>query len=123
MRIRIGGLLVLALLAPWPGSALRAEPAPPGALEDAVRSAKTPEQHRAVADAYAQEAARLRSDARAHLQMDKLYDDPTYRAYRVGAIRHCRSLTLQLEAAAKEADALAEMHRAVAAKTAPDAGH
>ncbi|HLK10908.1 MAG TPA: hypothetical protein VKW76_05970 [Candidatus Binatia bacterium] len=91
-----------------------AEMAPPGISEDAVKSAKTPEQHRAIADAYAKEAADLRAQADAHRKMDSWYSEPGYRSSKLGFPRHCRALTQDLEGAAKELDALAKAHQQMA---------
>ncbi len=96
-----------------------------GPSADAVRAATTPEQHRAVADAYAREADALRAEARAHENMENgpakytagrrpgasdrmLNTEPAYLTY------HCRTLSRELEAAAKEAGVLAQAHRMMA---------
>ena len=98
-----------------------AENMPPGVSEDAVKSAKTPEQHQAIADGYAKEAANLRAQADAHRRMDSWYDEPGYRSSKQGFPRHCRALTQSLETAAKEFDALAKAHHEMAEAAAKKA--
>src|SRR5690242_21086893 len=64
MRVWSIGLTLLTaavLVLRAPGFA--AEPMPAGVTADEVKSAKTPEQHQAIADAYAKEAANLRAMA------------------------------------------------------------
>ena len=97
---------------------LTAELVPSGLSEEAVKSAETPEQDRTIADAYAREAEELRAKATAHRHMDSWYNEPGYLSHKLGFPRHCRLLTQQLEAAAKEADALAKAHRVMAEEAA-----
>jgi hypothetical protein len=94
------------------------EPLPPGLSAEAIKSATTPEQHRAIADAYAKEAEDLRAKALAHRHMDSSYNEPGYLSQKLGFPRHCRALTQAYESAAKEADGLAKAHRAMADKAA-----
>jgi len=96
------------------GAAPRAESFPPGLSEDAVKSAKSPEQHQAIADAYAKEAENLRAQALAHRHMDSYYSEPGYRSNKLGLPRHCRALEQSLNAAANDADALAKAHHEMA---------
>jgi len=116
MRIRrqvamaVASVGLLGALATAP----RAEAVPPGLSEDMVKSAKTPEQHQAIADAYAKEAEDLRAQALAHRHMDSYYAEPAYRSSKLGFPRHCRALEQSLDAAAKDADALAKAHRDMA---------
>jgi hypothetical protein len=107
---------VVALLAPPRAKA--EQPLPPGVTADAIENAKTPEQHQAIADAYAKEAEDLRAKALAHRHMDSSYDEPGYRSHKLGFPRHCRALTQAYEAAAKEADQLAKDHHAMAEEAA-----
>ncbi len=118
MRIAIGmvtACAVIALLAPRLATA---EPLPPGLTAEAVQSATTPEQHRAIADAYAKEVEDLQAKALAHRHMDSSYNEPGYLSSKLGFPRHCRALTQAYEAAAKEADGLAKAHRAMADEAA-----
>jgi hypothetical protein len=102
---------VIALLSP---GFTTAQSLPPGLTAEAVQSATTPEQHRAIADAYAKEAENLRANALAHRHMDSRYNEPGYLSSKLGFPRHCRALTQTYEAAAKEADTLAKAHQAMA---------
>lgn len=118
MRIVVGMVLtwaVLALLAP---ALATADPLAPGLTAEAVQSAATPEQHRAIAEAYAKEAEDLRTKALGHRHMDSSYNEPGYRSSKLGFPRHCRALTQAYETAAKEADGLAHAHRAMADEVA-----
>src|SRR5215510_1592318 len=94
---------------------------PPGLTEDAVKNAKTPEQHQVIADAYAKEAEDLRAQALAHRHMDSHYDEPGYRSSKLGLPRHCRALVESLNAAANDADALAKAHHEMSAAAAKNA--
>ena len=89
-----------------------AQPIPPGITEDAIKNAKTPEQHQAIADAYAKEAANLKVMADAHRRMNRYYSEPGYLEYAFPT--HCEALSQDLEAAAKELDMLAKNHHAMA---------
>jgi len=91
-----------------------AETLPPGLSEEAIKSAKTPEQHQAIADAHAKEAANLRAMADSHRHMDSWYSEPGYKSGKLGFPRHCRALVQDLEGAAKEYDALAKAHHEMA---------
>lgn len=113
-------LLSAALVAALVGVS-RAESMPAGVSEDAIKNAKTPEQHQAIADAYAKEAENLRAQALAHRKMDSHYAEPGYRANKLGLPRHCRALEQSLEGAAKEADTLAKAHHAMAEAAAKKA--
>ena len=82
--------------------------------EDAIRSAKTPEQHQAISDAYTKEAQSLQAQADAHRNMDSWYNEPGYLSSKLGFPRHCRTLTQNLTAAANAATSLAKAHQAMA---------
>ena len=101
--------LVSAALLCAVGTAARAElPS-----EDAIKSAKTPEQHQAIADAYTKEAQSLQAQADGHRHMDSWYSEPGYQS-KLGFPRHCRALTQSLTAAAKDAESLGKAHQAMA---------
>ena len=108
MAVASAGLLGALAAAP------RAESVPPGLTEEALKSAKTPEQHQAIADAYAKEAENLRAQALMHRHMDSYYSEPGYHSSKLGFPRHCKALEQSLGAAAKDADALAKAHRDMA---------
>jgi hypothetical protein len=114
--VAITSLALVGILA----AASRAD-LPAGLTEDAVKNAKTPEQHQAIADAYAKEAESLRAQALAHRHMDSYYAEPGYRSGKLGLTRHCRALEQSLTAAANDADALAKAHREMAAAEAKKA--
>jgi hypothetical protein len=91
-----------------------AQPMPSGVTEDQIKNAKTPEQHQAIADGYAKEAANLRAMADSHRHMDSWYAEPGYKSSKLGFPRHCQALAKNLDAAAKEYDALAKAHHEMA---------
>ena len=118
-RIAVGlaaACTVVVLLVP--PLARAAESLPPGVTAEQIKNATTPEQHQAIADAYAKEAEDLRAKALAHRHMDSSYAEPGYRSHKLGFPRHCRALTQAYEAAAKEADQLAKDHHAMAEEAA-----
>jgi hypothetical protein len=118
MRIAIGIVTTCAVIALFAPGVAKAESLPPGLTAEAVQSATTPEQHRAIADAYAKEAEDLRAKALAHRHMDSSYNEPGYLSSKLGFPRHCRALTQTYETAAKEADGLAQAHRTMADEAA-----
>jgi hypothetical protein len=113
MKINAVGLATAALLAALV-TAPHAETMPPGVTEQQVKSAKTPEQHQVIADAYAKQAENLRAMADAHRHMDSWYAEPGYKSRKLGFPSHCRALVQDLEAAAKQFDALAKDHHEMA---------
>jgi hypothetical protein len=121
MALRRRTLTLLAAAVLMLQAPVFAENMAPGVSEDAVKSAKTPEQHQAIADAYAKEAANLRAQADAHRHMDSWYNEPGYRSSKLGFPRHCRALAQNLETAAKEFDALAKAHHEMAEAAAKKA--
>jgi hypothetical protein len=114
MRLRWMMLMVLTAAVLTLRATAFTEPMPSGVSEEAVKSAKTPEQHQAIADAYAKEAANLRAMADSHRHMDSWYGEPGYKSSKLGFPRHCRALAQDLDAAAKEMDGLAKAHREMA---------
>ncbi len=118
MRIPVGIVTTCAVIALLAPPLATAESLPPGVTAESIQTATTPEQHRAIADAYAKEAEDLRAKALAHRHMDSSYNEPGYLSSKLGFPRHCRALTQAYETAAKEADGLAQAHRAMADKAA-----
>lgn len=53
--------------------------------------------------------------------MDSWYAEPGYRSSKLGFPRHCRALTQQYEAAAREAEQLAKVHHEMAERAAKKA--
>lgn len=82
--------------------------------EDAIKNAKTAEQHQAIADAYTKEAQSLEAQADAHRHMDSWYAEAPYRSHKLGFPSHCRALTQSLTAAANQMKDLAKAHQAMA---------
>ena len=104
---------------------LAAEPVPPEITPEAIDAARSPEQHEAIAKAYAREAAEAHAAASEHRNMAnppggysslmrpgadarRLMAEPTVFLY------HCRKLADNLEQVGREADALAQAHHMMA---------
>lgn len=111
---------------------LAAEPLPPEITPEAIDAARTPEQHEAIAKAYAREAAEAHAAASGHRNMVNPpggylslmrpgADDRRLNAGPTVFLYHCRSLAESLEKVGREADALAQAHHMMAdrAKAAP----
>jgi hypothetical protein len=114
---RMAVTTALAAMLLFPAGALRAAEEPSA---EAIKAAKTPAEHNAIADAYAKEATELRQKAADHKAMLASYDKgPGYVKAKSGLEQHCRSLISLYEKGAKDADAMAKMHRDMAAKAKP----
>lgn len=122
---RIGVVVAVLVMAAVPAGGQEGLSLPEGLSSDAIRTASTPEQHRAISEAYAREAENLRGQADLHRHMGhpsaglsagratgaedrRTTSEPANLAY------HCRALTQKLDEAAKAADALAQAHRMMA---------
>jgi len=114
MKQLLKSIVLAALLATPFTSVARAADLPAGLTAQAIAAAKTPAEHQAIADAYATEAESLRAKANEHRAMDKEYSGPGYQSLKLGAAMHCKKLVQAFEAAAKDADSLATMHRDMA---------
>jgi len=78
-----------------------------------VESASTPKDHAALAHYYEGKAARARKEAESHRVMAKTYSGA--KAPQVAAMKdHCDKLAAAAESEAKEYDALAAAHKAMA---------
>ena len=121
MRTFLGIVTTCAVMALFAPGVTTADSLPPGVTAEAIKTATTPEQHQAIADAYAKEAANLRAMADAHRHMDSWYAEPGYKSAKLGFPRHCRALVQDLEGAAKEFDALAKDHHEMAVAAAKKA--
>ena len=112
----LSGMLTLWLLVT--GCALR----PEEPLGYRAKNARTPAEHTAVAAAYRERAERLRKEAAQHMELATWWSSlaggktPATGTGRYEEAQHCRRLAENLLAAAKEADALAEAHGALAAR-------
>lgn len=108
---------VLTLWLLTAGCALR----PEAPLGYRVKNARTPAEHAAVAAAYRERAERLRKEAAEHMELATWWSSlaggkaPATGTGRYEEAQHCRRLAESLLAAAKDADALAEAHGALAA--------
>jgi hypothetical protein len=83
-----------------------------------ISAAHTPAEHKAIAQAFDDEAVALEAKAQAHEAMATIYRSggggPKSDA--AAMVSHCESLVTQYRAAASEARALAAAHRDLAAK-------
>lgn len=78
-----------------------------------IESASTPQQHEALANYYAGEAAEARKSAEYHRAMGKSYSGG--KITQLATMRdHCEKLATLYDARAKEFDAMASMHRDMA---------
>ena len=104
------GVIALALL----GAADAMAAAPVDMVQIAV--ARTPADHEAIAKAYEDEATELSEKAAAHARMAESYKSLASASKHVysGSVAHCAALSRELNAAAKESRALAELHHALA---------
>lgn len=117
-RIAIGIVMTSAVIALYAPRLATAASLPPGLTAEAIQTATTPEQQRAIADAYAREVEDLRAKGLAHRHMDSWYNEPGYLSSKLGFPRHCRAFSQAYETAAKEADALTTAHRTMADQAA-----
>lgn len=106
---------------------LAAEPLPPTITAEAIDAARTPEQHEAIAKAYAREAAEAHAAATEHRNMSNPpggytslmrpgADDRRLNAEPTVLLYHCRNLAESLEKVGREADALAQAHHMMAVR-------
>lgn len=111
MRAKLGftGLMLLGLLG-------CTSVAPPSTdIPSAVASALAPGDHQKLADYYASKVVAYEAEAAQHDRIGRSYINRT-RGDTTAMVSHCRALRDQFAAAAKEARALAQEHREVAAK-------
>jgi hypothetical protein len=100
---------------------------PAVALTEQAMTARTADEHRAVAAAYRGYGEQLRADAAKHVKLADWWanaeagweiDDQTTRsrarAFRARETRHCRALADSLSQAAAEAEAIASAHEQMA---------
>lgn len=90
-------------------------------LSEAIATAKTPEDHEALARHDEQEADALQARSEQHLAMAGSYQRsrPARRPYPQGAAKHCQRLAENYRASAEENRALAQLHRKIAQELAP----
>ncbi|MFA7270556.1 MAG: hypothetical protein WC073_14550 [Sterolibacterium sp.] len=88
---------------------------PVSEIPEVIANAKTAADHQRIADYFAQKAASYEAEAKLHEKMPQSYQGrPRYEVF-VGMSSHCRELQKQLSAAAREAKALEQAHRDLAA--------
>lgn len=111
----IAGSLLLAACAERTKAVQGPHPRPTVmSLEQAIKQAKTPQDHAQIAARYERKANKLLKSARDHKRLAKLYaltDNPKMAA---DSARHCRTIANKLEEAAEEMKALARVHREMA---------
>jgi hypothetical protein len=111
-KLSILGALALLLSAPYAGAIAANSDVTP----DQIAAASTPADHEAIAASYEQEAARLEALAKNHQSMAKAYEaaGATHKGLNVPAMAmHCKKLSEQYTAAARESRELAREHRAM----------
>jgi hypothetical protein len=87
-----------------------------------IETAKTPADHKAIADHYKAEAARAAAKAAEHEEMADAYKKSGFGTVAKspnapGTIEHCNNLAKSYKAMAEDLTALAKEHEAMAAKT------
>jgi len=92
-------------------------------LKTAIENAKTPAQHRAIADYYRQQAQRLSAKSKEHQEMAQEYLKHPLpfegkQVYGTVGASHCRSLADNYANAAKNAEELAALHDEMAKEAA-----
>jgi hypothetical protein len=86
-----------------------------------IEAAKTPGDHKAIADHYKAEAAEALAKASEHEQMAAVYKKTAFGTAKnpsaPGTVEHCNNLAKSYKAMAEDLTALAKEHDAMAAKT------
>lgn len=108
----LAGAVVLLTLA-----ACSSVPSSIPGMPEAIASAKTPEDHRGIADYFARKAVDYDAETAFHRKMFRSYSGARY-GYSGSIIGHCRSLEEGFAEAAKDARALEQAHRQLAAAAA-----
>lgn len=121
IRIALGMALLWGAFPLWERAIVKAEPVPPGFSEKGIETARRPEEHRGIAEAYDRQAEDLRASAKSHRDKQRLYEQPPYESEEPEMSRHCGLFAQYLEAAASEALALSEAHLRMAAEAGKEA--
>jgi hypothetical protein len=93
---------------------------PHTSLTDQVKTASSPADHAALAQAYREHAQRLGAEAAEHAELAVWWASlaagraPAPGAAHYEEVEHCRRLAAELSAAAAEAEAMAEFHERLA---------
>jgi hypothetical protein len=86
-----------------------------------IQAAKTPADHKAIADHYKAEAADALAKASEHEEMAAIYKKTGFGTAKTpnapGTVEHCNNLAKSYKAMAEDLTALAKEHDAMAAKT------
>ena len=82
----------------------------------AIKAAKTPADHEAIARAYQEEATNLEKEAAWHKELAESYAAPGGEAWMAGQVKHCDAVVSDLKAAAREDRRLAAAHLKMAKK-------
>jgi hypothetical protein len=114
--MRTGIVLVTVLAAALALPTTQARAAACSGMDAKIGAAKTAADHEAIAACYDDMAKEAHANADAHRHMDSYYNEPGYKSSKLGAQRHCRALVASYEAAAKDAEGLAKIHRDMAKK-------
>ena len=101
----LSAVVAAAGLFGMPG-AIAAPPLDPAA----IKTAKTPADHEAIAKAYQEEAANLEKEAAWHEELAENYAVPGGEAWMAGQAKHCDAVVRDLKAAAREDRRLAAAH-------------
>ena len=94
-------------------------------IEQMITAAKTPADHKAIADFYRAEGARLQREAEQHTGLAKKAVSEAggqmpWASHHYEWAEHCRKLADSLGQAAQEAQALAKIHESLAQSSAGD---
>ncbi len=113
---RIAGAMLLAI-----GLVGCANPpsGPSPELAQQIETAKTPEDHLALAAHYEREAAAARSIAASHEKLSRGYQANPYQKGGASIRAHCLSLVKTYQSAAVQYDAMAQEHRQMAQRAQP----
>jgi hypothetical protein len=115
----VGGVLVVALAfvagctRPRP-TAMQAHGSNTSDVDHRIATAKTPADHRALAEYYDREAATAKANAEMHRKMGAEYRKMGGAASKAQLPEHCEGLVKVYESAAKDFEALARAHRQMA---------
>jgi len=85
-------------------------------IEQMIAEAKTPADHEAVAAVYEREAHKAREQEARHLKMRKAYGRFGALKQKTGLVKHCQHIAGSYGKVAEEYEALAKLHRAMAAE-------
>lgn len=121
IRLAFATILGVAVAVTTPLMASAKEKISKRALKEMVAGARTPADHKTIADYCHAEAAQARAKAKEHHQMSAWYqragEGVKKTPYAPGTIDHCERLVKNYRATAEDLTALAKEHELLAAKT------